>query len=64
MVMRLTPGPLVETSSVSPAICAICRSSEAVTSTATVSGEAPGRRVVTSMVGKSTSGKAETGNRM
>ena len=61
--MRLVPGPLVETMSVSPAICASCRSSEAVTSSATVSGEAPGRLVVTSMVGKSTSGSAETGSR-
>ena len=62
-MIRLVPGPLTEVSVVSPAICASCRSSEAVTSTATVSGEAPGSVVVTSMVGKSTCGRAETGRR-
>ena len=62
MVMREVAGLLTEIMSTRPAICANCRSSEAVISTATVSGEAPGNCVVTSMVGKSTSGSAETGS--
>ena len=40
-----------------------CRSSGAVTSEAIVRGFAPGRRVVTWMVGKSTWGRDETGSR-
>ena len=45
-----------------PGICPNCRSNEAVISVSIVSGLAPGSCVVTRMVGKSTSGSAETGN--
>lgn len=62
-VIRFTPGPETAVIAVRPEICANCRSSGAETSSATVSGEAPGSCVLTSMVGKSTSGREETGRR-
>ena len=53
---------LIELIEVSPEIWLSCRSSEAAISSEMVSGEAPGSWVLTSMVGKSTSGSAETGS--
>ena len=61
-VIWLVPCELCEVIISSPGICPNCRSSDAVTSVSIVSGPAPGNCVVTSMVGKSTSGRAETGS--
>ncbi len=48
----------------SEGICPNCRSSEAVTSEAIVSGLAPGSWVVTWIVGKSTCGSGEIERRI
>ena len=61
-VIALVPSELTEVIVVSPWIWPNCRSSEAVINVATVSGLAPGNWVVTSMVGKSTCGRADTGS--
>src|SRR6516225_2036849 len=61
-VIWLIPYALVDTMLVSDGMRPNCRSSDAVRSEAVVSGLAPGSWVVTSMVGKSTWGKAETGS--
>ena len=58
------PNALCDDMVESDGICPNCRSSEAVTSDAIVSGLAPGSCVVTWMVGKSTCGKGETDRRM
>ncbi len=56
------PSVLDEVSSVTPAIWENCRSSGVATLEAMVSGLAPGRLALTCRVGKSTCGRAETGN--
>ena len=61
-VISLVPSALDEVIDASPGICPSWRSSDAVIRVATVRGLAPGNWVVTSMVGKSTSGSAETGS--
>jgi len=61
--MVVTPRPLVETIELTPAIVENCRSSGVATDEAMVSGLAPGRFAETTMVGKSTRGRAATGSR-
>ena len=61
-VIWLVPSELCEVIVIRPGIWPNWRSSEAVIRVATVSGLAPGSWVVTWMVGKSTSGRAETGS--
>ena len=61
-VIWLVPSELSEVIIAKPVIWPNWRSKEAVISVATVSGLAPGSWVVTWMVGKSTSGSAETGS--
>ena len=61
-VIWLVPSELCEVIVTRPGIWPNWRSSEAVISVSTVSGLAPGSCVVTWMVGKSTSGRAETGS--
>ena len=61
-VIWLVPSELADVMVASPGICPNCRSRLAVTSVAIVSGLAPGSSVVTSIVGKSTCGSAETGS--
>ena len=61
-VIWLVPSELCEVIVTSPGIWPNCRSSEAVISVSIVSGLAPGSCVVTWTVGKSTSGRAETGS--
>jgi len=61
-VIWLVPSELCEVIVISPGISPNCRSSDAVIKVETVCGLAPGSCVVTSMVGKSTSGSAETGS--
>ena len=61
-VIWLVPSELTEIMLVRPWISPNWRSSEAVIRVATVCGLAPGSCVVTSMVGKSTCGSAETGS--
>ena len=56
------PSELEEVSWVTPGISDSCRSSGVATLDAMVSGLAPGRPAETWMVGKSTCGRAETGN--
>ncbi len=60
-VIWLMPKALCDVMVVSEGICPSWRSSGAVTSTAIVSGLAPGSCVVTRIVGNSTCGSAETG---
>src|SRR3984957_19314942 len=55
------PTELLEVISVIPAMRVNCFSSGVATDAAITSGLAPGRPALTLMVGKSTSGKAETG---
>ncbi len=55
------PTELLEVISVTPAMRVNCFSRGVATEAAITSGLAPGRLAVTVMVGKSTSGKAETG---
>ena len=60
-VIWLVSSELVEVMVVRPEIWPNWRSSGAVSRVSTVSGPAPGSCVMTRMVGKSTSGSAETG---
>src|ERR1700679_2334465 len=62
-VIRELPTALCEVISVTPAIVPRCRSSGVVTLVATVSGLAPGSAADTTMVGRSTFGRGETGSR-
>ena len=62
-VMLVEPSELDEVISVIPAMRPNCRSSGVATAEAMVSGLAPGRFAVTTMVGKSTRGSAATGSR-
>jgi hypothetical protein len=62
-VIWLIPNELDEVISCSEGIWPKLRSSGAVTSAAMVSGLAPGNCVLTWMVGKSTCGSDEIGNR-
>ena len=59
-VIWLRPKALCDDMAASDGIWPNCRSSEAVTSAAIVSGLAPGNWVVTCTVGKSTWGRDET----
>ena len=61
-VIRLVPSALSDVIVTSPGICPNCRSSDAVIRVSIVSDAAPGSWVVIWMVGKSTSGKADTGS--
>ena len=63
MVMRVVPSEDDDVIELMPAIVAICRSIGEATDAAMVSGLAPGRVAVISMVGKSTRGSADTGSR-
>jgi len=56
------PTELLDVISVIPAMRVNCFSSGVATAAAITSGLAPGRPALTMMVGKSTSGKAATGN--
>ena len=56
------PTELLEVISVTPAMRVNCFSSGVATEAAITSGLAPGRPALTKMVGKSTSGSAETGS--
>ncbi len=56
------PTELFDVISVTPAMRVNCFSSGVATAAAITSGLAPGRPACTVMVGKSTSGRAETGN--
>ncbi len=58
----LVPSALTEVIVAMPGIWPNWRSSEAVMRVETVCGPAPGSCVVTSIVGKSTCGRAETGS--
>src|SRR5580700_4956865 len=58
------PTELLEVISVTPAMRVNCFSSGVATDAAITAGLAPGRLALTLMVGKSTSGKAETGRRV
>src|SRR5258706_15120487 len=62
-VMDVDPSPLEEVISVTPAILPNCRSSGVATEDAMVSGLAPGKLALTEIVGKSTSGKGDTGSK-
>ena len=57
----LVPSALWEVMDTSPGICPNWRSNDAVIRVSTVSGAAPGSWVTIWIVGKSTSGSAETG---
>ena len=61
-MISLVPSLLVLSIEASPVISPNCRSRLAVTKVAVTSGLAPGSWVVTWMVGKSTCGRADTGN--
>ena len=61
-VIVLRPKELTELIVSRPGICPTSLSRGAVTEEATTSGLAPGSVVMTSMVGKSTAGKAATGS--
>src|SRR5580704_720630 len=61
-VMFADPTELLDVISVTPAIRVNCFSSGVATDAAITSGLAPGRLALTLMVGKSTSGNADTGN--
>src|SRR5580704_4184669 len=61
-VMLVDPRLLEEVISVTPAIRPNWRSSGVATEEAMISGLAPGKLAATEMVGKSTCGRAETGN--
>src|SRR5450631_1051378 len=63
-VTELPPSELDEVIWVTPAMRPNCRSSGVATEEAMVSGLAPGRPAPTPMVGKSTSGRDATGNRL
>ena len=60
---ELLPIELVEVISVTPEISPSRRSSGAATELAMVSGSAPGRAAITTMVGMSTLGSAEIGRK-
>src|SRR6202047_2929230 len=60
--MLVVPRLLEDVISVTPAIRPNCRSSGVATDEAMISGLAPGKPAPTEMVGKSTCGRAETGN--
>ena len=60
-VIWLSPRALVELMESRPAMVENCFSRGVATAEAMVSGEAPGRVVVTRMVGKSTLGRSLTG---
>src|SRR5215470_10893576 len=60
-VIRPTPSPLTEVMESTPAIAANSRSSGEAIEAAMMAGLAPGKLVVTVMVGKSTFGRAATG---
>ena len=62
--MRELPSELDEVISVTPAILPKARSSGVATVAAMVSGLAPGNCAVTCIVGKSTCGNGDTGNRL
>ncbi len=61
MVIDVMPWPLVEIIELRPAMVENCFSSGVATEAAMVSGLAPGRSALTTMVGKSTRGSAATG---
>jgi hypothetical protein len=63
MVMRVIPSEDDDVIELMPAMVDICRSIGEATEAAIVSGLAPGKFAVISMVGKSTRGSAETGSR-
>ena len=62
MVIRVVPSEDDDVIEVMPAMVDNCRSIGEATDAAMVSGLAPGRVAVISMVGKSTRGSAETGS--
>ena len=62
MVMDVLPSELAEVISVTPAMWPNCRSSGVATEEAMISALAPGRLALTEMVGKSTSGRGDTGS--
>ncbi len=61
-MIEVLPRVLDEVISVTPAIWPNCRSSGVATEEAMISALAPGRLALTEMVGKSTSGRGETGS--
>ena len=61
-VMRVEPTELIDVMESRPAMVENCFSSGLATALAMVSGLAPGRETRTSMVGKSTLGRSETGS--
>jgi hypothetical protein len=61
-VTAVLPSELEDVISVTPAMCANCRSRGVAIEEATMSALAPGKPAPTEMVGKSTCGKAETGS--
>ncbi len=61
-MIAVAPSELVEVICVTPGIWAICRSSGCATDEAMVSGEAPGKLALTTMVGKSICGSGATGS--
>ncbi len=61
-VIRVEPTELMEVMESRPAMVENCFSSGLATAEAMVSGLAPGRDTRTSMVGKSTLGRSETGS--
>ena len=62
-VIEVVPTALVEVIDSSDGIVENCFSSGVATAAATVSALAPGRLALTEMVGKSTFGRSDTGNR-
>ena len=64
MVIVEVPKELVEFIEASPGIWPNCFSSGVVTDETMTSALAPGKKVVTSMVGKSTVGRAEMGRNL
>ncbi|MEY9685134.1 hypothetical protein ABIF13_005908 [Bradyrhizobium elkanii] len=62
-VIAVLPKPLDEVMAVRPAICPNWRSNGVATDEPMVCGSAPGNCAVTWIVGVSTDGRAETGNR-
>src|ERR1700693_798702 len=60
--MLVVPILLEDVISVTPAMRPNCRSSGGATEEAMISGLAPGKEAPTETVGKSTCGRAETGN--
>jgi hypothetical protein len=58
------PYELVEFIDANPLICPNCRSSGVVIDETITSALAPGKNVVTSIVGKSTAGSAEIGSNL